>query len=324
MSPKIVTIVGATGAQGKGVINAFVNNPAYHIRAITRNPSSSAGQELYSQGIEVVAADVNDLSSLKSAFAGSSIIFGLTNFFEPFMVHSSPEKAMEIEYQHGVNLALAAASTLDTLEHYIWSTLPDGKAVSNGQFLVPHFEAKARIDDYIRAEQPALLAKTTFFWVTFYHSNLKWPIYTPYYIPTADKYVQFASYSPETPITYIGDVTKNIAPFIKALVEKTKGEGQVVLVEIGTIPAEKYLATWAEAKGVKAQFVRVSGQDLRDIWPLWGAELGVMMEYWDAVRAKSWSITVPGQKLVTRKELGIEDGEFEGLLEGYKTFELPA
>lgn len=322
MSRKIVTIVGATGAQGKGVIKAFINNPAYHIRAITRNTSSSAAQALASQGLEVVAADVNDLSSLKSAFARSNIIFGVTNFFEPFMAHNSPEKAMEVEYQQGVNLALAAASTLDTLEHYIWSTLPDSKAISNGQFLVPHFAAKARIDDYIRTQQPDLLAKTTFFWVTFYHSNLQFPIFTPYYIPTAGKYLQFASYSPETPITYIGDVTKNITPFIKAVVEKTKGEGQAVRVEVGTLPAEKFLSTWAEAKGVQAKFVRISGKDYREIWPLWGEEMGVMMEFWDAFTDKSWSVSVDGQKLVTRKELGIEEGELESLAEGFKTFEL--
>ncbi|KAK4213097.1 hypothetical protein QBC37DRAFT_181468 [Rhypophila decipiens] len=322
MSPKIVTIVGATGAQGKGAIKAFINNPAYHIRALTRNPSSSSAQALSAQGLEVVAADVNDLSSLKKAFSGSNIIFGLTNFFEPFMAHNSPTKAMEVEYQQGVNLALAAASTLDTLEHYIWSTLPDAKAVSNGKFLVPHFDAKARIDDYIRNEQPALLAKTTFFWVTFYHSNLQFPIYTPYFIPTAGKYLQFANYDPQTPITTIGDVSKNTAPFIKAIVEKTKGEGQVVLAEIGTLPAGKFLDTWAKAKGFEAKFQRVSGKDYREIWPLWGEEMGVMNEYWDWAKEKSWSVSVKGQKLVTRGELGLGDGEFESLSEGFKTFEL--
>lgn len=321
-SPKIVTIVGATGAQGKGVIRAFINNPSYKIRALTRNPSSPSAQALASQGLEVVSADVNDLPSLQKAFAGSHIIFAVTNFFEPFMAHSSPEKAMEVEYQQGVNLALAAASTLNTLEHYIWSTLPDAKAISNGKFVVPHFEAKARIDDYIRQSQPELLRVTTFFWVTFYHSNLQFGIFTPYLIPSAGKYVQFANYDPETPITTIGDVTKNVAPFVRAVVDKTKGEGQVVHVEIGTLSSKKFIETWAEAKGVKVQFVRVSGKDFREIWPLWGEEMGVMMEFWDSVREKSWAVTVPGQKFVTRRELGIEEGEFEGLADGFRTFEL--
>lgn len=46
---------------------------------------------------------------------------------------------MEIESCQALNLAKAAAAT-PTLEHYIWSTLPDAKTQSSGKFLVPHFE----------------------------------------------------------------------------------------------------------------------------------------------------------------------------------------
>lgn len=334
MSPKIVTVVGATGSQGKGVIRAFANNPAYHIRALTRNPSSESAQALASsssvKNLEVVAADINDLSSLKTAFAGSSIIFGVTNFFEPFLAHQSPERAMEIEYQQGVNLALAAASTLDTgtntLEHYFWSTLPDTQAISEGRFLVPHFDAKRRVDTYIREHLPHLLAKTTLLWVGFYHTNLRTPLFTPVSVPSAGgQYLQFGTTSPDTPYAVIGDVTKNMAPFIKAIVDNDSGEGgqgQAVLVEIGTFTAEEFLRTWAEARGVKAKYVRIGEQDYREIWPLLGEEIGVMNELWDAVRERSWSVTVEGQKLVTRKELGIDDGEFETLAESFKSFEV--
>ncbi|KAK3312573.1 hypothetical protein B0H66DRAFT_401159 [Apodospora peruviana] len=323
MSPKIVTVVGATGAQGKGVIAAFANNAAYHVRALTRNPSSPSGKALTSQGLEVVQADVNDLDSLKAAFAGSHIIYGVTNFFEPFASLNSPEKAMEVEVQQGINLALAAAST-PTLEHYIWSTLPDAKAVSGGKYLVPHFEGKIRIDNYIRNEQPALLAKTSFFWVTFYHSNLQFPMFTPYWIPTAQKYVQFANYAADTPITTIGDVSVNISPFVKAVVEqpeKTKN-GNVVLASLEDHGAEEMLQIWAGAKGTKAQFVRVSGEAFREIWPLWGEEMGVMMEFWDEYKEKSWAVTVPGQKLVTAEGLGITRNMLQGLEEAYQGFEL--
>jgi len=214
---KIVSIVGATGAQGRGVVSAFKNDPEYHIRAITRNPQSTAAQALSSQGIEVVKADANDLESLKAAFAGSHIIFGVTNFFEPFAT-SGPEKAVEVEVQQGINLARAAAAT-ETLEHYVWSTLPDAKTVSGGKYVVPHFDGKNRVDEYIRSNSD-LLRKTTFFWVTFYHSNYAFPMYKPYWIPTARKYVQFANYAPDTPITTIGDVSVNVAPFARAVVSQ--------------------------------------------------------------------------------------------------------
>lgn len=73
-----------------------------------------------------------------------------------------------------------AASQTSTLEHYIWSTLPNSKKLSNGKYVVPHFEGKNRIDDYIRSDK-ALLAKTTFFWITFYGNNFAYPIFTPNY-----------------------------------------------------------------------------------------------------------------------------------------------
>lgn len=317
---KIITVVGATGAQGKGVVSAFLNNPAYQVRAITRNPSSAAGQALAAQGAEVVSADLNDLASLQAAFAGSHIVFGVTNFFEPFIAHQSPVKAVEVEIQQGINLARAAAAT-STLEHYIWSTLPNSKLISNGKFAVPHFEGKNRIDAYIREHEQALLAKTTFFWVTWYHANYTFPMFTPYHIPTADKYVQFANYAADMPIRTIGDVSKNVGAFAKAVVEqpaKTQN-GKIVLASTAQYQAGEMLQMWAKARGVKAQFVRVSGEAFREIWPLWAEEMGLMMEFWDEYREKSWTEPT-GVPVLTMEELGVKP--VQGLEEAYKGLEL--
>lgn len=314
--PKTVTVVGATGAQGKGVVAAFINDPAYHVRAITRNPSSPAAQALTAQGAEVVAANLDDLASLKTAFAGSHIVFGVTNFFEPFATLQSPAKAMEIETRQGINLARAAAATAG-LEHYIWSTLPNSTAVSGGRHHVPHFEGKSAVDAYIRGSEPALLRRTTFLWVTWYHSNYGFPMFAPYWIPAAGKHVQLGNYAPDTPIQTIGDVSVNIAPFVRAVVEQPDRtrDGAVVLASSERHTAARMLQLWAAAKGKKAQFVRVSGEDFRELWPLWGEELGVMMEYWDACREKSW--TEPGgTKVLTKEDLGVVG--LQALEEAYK------
>ncbi|KAL2016073.1 hypothetical protein VTK56DRAFT_4280 [Thermocarpiscus australiensis] len=318
---KIVTVVGATGAQGKGVVRAFLNDPAYHVRAITRNPSGAAGQALASQGAEVVRADLDDLASLQTAFAGSHIIFGVTNFFEPFAAHQSPTKAMEVEAQQGTNLARAAAAT-PTLERYIWSTLPNGAAISGGKYLVPHLEGKNRVDAYIRAREPALLRKTTFLWVGPYHANLAAPVLHPYFIPTAGKYLQFGDYSPETPLATIGDVTRNLAPFVRAVVEQPPdrtAHGAIVLASSERISAGGMLQLWARVRGVKAQYVRVSTEDFHAIWPLWAEEIGVMLAFWDEFRDAAW--TEPGgQKVLTKEDLGVQG--LQSLEEAFKTFEL--
>lgn len=100
----------------------------------------------------------------------------MTDFFEPF-ASSGPEKAIEIEITQGINIAKAASKTA-TLKHYVWSTLPNGGRITGEKYQVPHFVAKNRVDDYIKQDK-ALLAKTTFFWITFYGNNYQYPMFTP-------------------------------------------------------------------------------------------------------------------------------------------------
>lgn len=107
---------------------------------------------------------------------GAALIFAVTDFFEPFAA-KGPEEAIKVEAAQGINLAKAAAAT-PTLKHYIWSTLPNGKKITGGKYVVPHFEAKNQIDAYIKSDS-SLLEKTTFVWVTFFASNLFFPMFTP-------------------------------------------------------------------------------------------------------------------------------------------------
>jgi hypothetical protein len=302
MSPKIVSVVGATGNQGTSIINALLNDKSYSLRAITRNPASDAAKALAANGVEVVKADVNDLTSLIAAFEGSSVIYAVTDFFEPF-AKDGPEKGAEVETQQGINLAKAAAAT-KTLEHYIWSTLPDARNISNGRFIVPHFDAKNEIDRFIKADAD-LLAKTTFLFITFYASNYYFPMYTPYYIPSAGKYIQIQSTPADVPILSIGDVRTNVGIFVKAILaqsEKTRN-GHSVLAYAEETTAGDLLQSWAKAQGKVAQYVQVDIPTFNALWPKWSEEMGVMMEFWDWAREKSWA--APGGVL-TKSDLGVE------------------
>ena len=59
-SPKLILVIGATGAQGLAVIDKLLEpcangNPSpYAVRALTRDPSSRRAQELASRGVECV------------------------------------------------------------------------------------------------------------------------------------------------------------------------------------------------------------------------------------------------------------------------------
>ncbi len=64
---KLIAVVGATGAQGGGLVRAILEdkNGPFTARALTRDVNSDKAKELAEAGAEVVAADVDDLKSLK-------------------------------------------------------------------------------------------------------------------------------------------------------------------------------------------------------------------------------------------------------------------
>jgi uncharacterized protein YbjT (DUF2867 family) len=87
---KIIAVVGATGAQGGGLVRAILNNPGggFAARAITRDVTSEKAKQLAKLGAEVVHGDVDDVESLKKAFQGAYGVYCVTFFWD----HFSPEK----------------------------------------------------------------------------------------------------------------------------------------------------------------------------------------------------------------------------------------
>ncbi|KAI1168907.1 hypothetical protein F5B18DRAFT_761 [Nemania serpens] len=314
--PKLVTVVGGTGNQGLGVIAALSGDPNYTLRAVSRNPDSEASQKLKSQGVEVVKAELDDLASLKAAFAGSYAVYGITaigTLLESHELHT----ALEMEETYGDNIARAAAETVG-LQHYIWSTLPPADKISNGRFPLTNHIPKNNVNKYIRANHPDLAAKTTFFIIAQYHINYSYGPVSIHKIPSADAYVHFASHPAHTPIYWIGNVTRNISRFIKPILEqpdKTKGNYVFAYSEVHS--SEDSLQIWAKAKGVKAVHVPVSFELVQELWGWHADMLAEMWRYWGAFREKSWY--PPGETVLTKDELGVTG--LVSLTESFKDLE---
>ena len=130
---KIIVIPGATGNQGSSVARTFLSLPNWHVRCLTRNPSSAAAQTLSGLGAELVQGDLSDLASIIRAFASANTIFAHTDFWATYLDPSTPAKstaanktsselAFDLEISHGTNIAKAAAG-VQTLERFIYSTL---------------------------------------------------------------------------------------------------------------------------------------------------------------------------------------------------------
>ena len=170
MSKKIIAVVGATGAQGGGLVRAILNDPSggFAVRAITRDVNSEKARALAALGAEVVAGDVDDQASLQRAFTGAHGAYCVTFFW----AHFSPAKELaEVA-------AMAAAAKAAGVRHVLWSTLEDTRRwvplsdnrmpTLQGSYKVPHFDAKGEANAvFTRAGVP-----TTFFHTSFYWDNL--------------------------------------------------------------------------------------------------------------------------------------------------------
>ncbi|KAI1282846.1 hypothetical protein F5Y07DRAFT_351092 [Xylaria sp. FL0933] len=294
MSKRIITIFGATGVQGGSVVDALLKDVdaanAYTIRAVTRNPSSASAKALEVRGVSIVQADLNNTTSLKPAVAGSHAIFAVTDFWGLFK-EFGPERAAALETAQGINIATAALSTLDTLQHYIYSTLPDASRITSGAVKVPHYESKARVKEYIKS-QPSLHALTTFVWPGFYASNLAWDILKPVYLPTAGQYVQLLGVNGNTPVYCLGDARANFGIFIRAILkEKEKAHGgKTVYAYVEKITLGELLQVWAQAHSVNAQYVHIDKQVYGTLWPGLGSEFIMGMKFFDWIKDRaSWA-----------------------------------
>lgn len=172
---KIIAVLGATGAQGGGLVRAILNDPdgGFAVRAITRDAGSEKAKELAALGAEVVEADVDSVESLKSAFEGAYGAFCVTFFWN----HFSPEK----EIEHARNMAQAAKDA--GLQHVIWSTLEDTRTLVPleddrmptlmEKYKVPHFDAKGEADHiFTDLGVPTTFLLTSFYWDNFIHFGM--------------------------------------------------------------------------------------------------------------------------------------------------------
>lgn len=303
---KIITVIGATGIQGGSVIRALLDNPKYSLRAVTRNTKSDAAKALAARGVEVVEADINNVESLRAAFKGSHAIFAATNFFEALPTLGI-EKSMEIETRLGSNLADAAAAT-ETLEHYVWSTLPNSRKNSRGKVVVPYYESKNRVDDHIKTQHPELLRKTTFVWLGWYAGNMQYPWYRPSELNTADGsklYVQLLNVPPSVRLPMLGDERTNPGLFVRAVLDRpdlTLPAKAVAGVDEQLSFAEAARA-YGAAHDIKVRCVQIPSTDYRELWPGWGELMDVSHSYIEVMDGKGFSSV--DEDVLSKEDLGV-------------------
>jgi uncharacterized protein YbjT (DUF2867 family) len=172
---KVIAVMGATGAQGGGVVRAICADPdgGFAARAITRDASSDNAKALADLGAEVVEADLEDPTTIEAAFTGAHGAFCVTFFWVDF----SPATEMRDAR------TMAAAAKAADLQHVVWSTLEDTRRfiplsddrmpTLQEKYKVPHYDGKEDADAAFReAGVPTTFLRTAFYWENMIYFGL--------------------------------------------------------------------------------------------------------------------------------------------------------
>lgn len=172
---KLIAVLGATGAQGGGLVRAILDDPngEFRVRAITRDPNSDKAKALAAAGAEVVAGDLGNPESIRQAFEGAYGVFAVTFYWD----HFSPER------EQAEVRTIAQAAKDAGVRHVVWSTLEDTRKfvpldddrmpTLMGKYKVPHFDAKGEANAFfVEARVPTTNMLTSFYWDNFIHFGM--------------------------------------------------------------------------------------------------------------------------------------------------------
>lgn len=236
---KLLIIFGATGQQGGSVVDYVINDPElskeYKVRAITRDITKPAAHALQQKGVEVVKADADDKESLKQAMRGAHTVFGIT-------ATVYDEKLKEREFAQGK--AMTDAAVAAGVQYFIFSTLSNAGKMCGGKLQhLAHFDVKAEIEDYIRA-QPM---KSAFFAPGSFMQNFGHSMGPR---PAGDGTYAIANFvKPETLLPLI-DTTEDSGKYVGAiLAEPEKYEGKIFSASTRLYSYSEIAETMSKASG---------------------------------------------------------------------------
>jgi uncharacterized protein YbjT (DUF2867 family) len=270
---KTIAVVGATGAQGGGLVRAILGDPSggFAVRALTRDVSSSKARELAGLGAEVVAADVDDPASLKRAFTGAHGAFCVTFFW----AHLSPARELA---EAG---AMARAAKDAGVEHVIWSTLEDTRKwvplsdermpTLQGKYKVPHFDAKGEANQlFLDAGVPTTLLNTSFYWDNLINSGAG-PRKGPdgvlaITLPMGDKRLP-------------GIASEDIGGCAYGIFKKREYAGKTVGIAGGHLTGKELAASLAKALGREVRYNSVTPEAYRAFGFPGADDLGNMFQF---------------------------------------------
>ena len=256
---KTILVIGATGAQGGSVVRHLLARGEFAVRALTRNPEAGGAQQLRVLGAEVVAGSLDDRASLRAALKGVYGCFGVTNYWEH----------RDRELEHGKNLINAVAGS--TVEHFVFSSLPAMREISNGELNVPHCDQKHILEVYTKS----MGIPSTFVHVAFYYDNF-FSFFPPQKGP--DGTYHFGFPQGDTPLA--GVAAEDIGgPVAAIFADPAEYVGTTVGIVGDDLPGQEYARVMAGVAGKSVQYNFIP-REIYATFPFPGADdLADMFEF---------------------------------------------
>ena len=150
---RTILVTGATGRQGGAVARTLMTH-GWKVRALVRDPSTPAAQQLAKNTIELIKGDLFTTASLEEALRGVYGVFSVQT--------SDAEHGIGGEIIQGKLLVDAAHRA--QIQHFVYSSVGGAERESG----IPHFESKWQIEKHIRAlGLPATIIRPVFFMDNF-------------------------------------------------------------------------------------------------------------------------------------------------------------
>jgi uncharacterized protein YbjT (DUF2867 family) len=304
---KIIVITGATGIQGSAVAHTFLPLPSWHVRAITRNPSSPTARALAAAGAEVVQADLSDLNSLRRAFKDATALFLNTDFWGPYRATRDSTAAYETEIQHGRNAAIAAGE-VSSLQRLIFSTLPGMKELSGGKYAhAHHCDTKAEIAKILQ-EKAGLRGKVSFLVMGAYATNA---LFLPRVVAAGEgkRVLRFTIPGTKRLRVPIIAAESSTGEFVRAMVESESETGQWVLGCDSYLSMAEVVDVWKRVTGWEVEVEEVDVREMHE-------RFKIPWEVLDAPQFMAEFGYTGSLEVMMPEQLGIRTKSFEEWLAG--------
>jgi NmrA-like family len=155
----LITVVGASGKQGRSVVDSLARRRHYRVRALTRRLDTALAQQWRDAGVEVRAVGLQPgmQRELTAALRGSYGAFLMT-----------PNIIPPADYEFALGREQADAALAAGVQHVVFSSLENVEKRTAGRKWVPHFTAKALVEEYIRD----LPITSSFIYLAFFYTNV--------------------------------------------------------------------------------------------------------------------------------------------------------